>query len=357
MYNTPLLAAWLSTLNNRYLKENTKSSEEYEKQKCWNDNKGLLYWDAARDGPPKISADGIVEGVDVVCITSSSLSVRPDNCWVHKLQWHTIVSDEGHEFLRGQYNSPQDRLSLTRQNWRLLQNATKSMFLITGTPFVTKISYDFIAMTKAIAKSSVRENWGQEYTDEGLQELVKGWTTLMKNMSERDKEFQEGLREKVRTVLSTYMLRRDELSVIRGEKIMTDYFKLCTNYEDPIEYFDKGEIIQRERIFQEAFGGGIRLSQQRNDFMRCLSFCHRFGRWHKLKGLRSKAAMWEDYTLQEALSQARPHRLIEILQEGKKTGNGIVIFVQRTFLAEMALKVCLHHDNISYISRYVNLWG
>lgn len=94
------------------------------------------------------------------------------------------MSDEDHEFLRGQYNSPQDRLSLTRQNWRLLQNATKSMFLITGTSFVTKISYDFIAMIKAIAKSSVRENWGQEYTDEGLQELVKGWTIFMKNMSE-----------------------------------------------------------------------------------------------------------------------------------------------------------------------------
>jgi hypothetical protein len=71
-----------------------------------------------------------------------------------------VLADEGHEFLRGQHNAK--GLSLTLRNWYALQSRTKSMFIITGTPFVTKIQYDVVAITKAIAHEKIRTTWGPD---------------------------------------------------------------------------------------------------------------------------------------------------------------------------------------------------
>jgi len=71
------------------------------------------------------------------------------------------------ENLRGQFGKTDHQQSLTLKAWKRLQAAsTHSMFIVSGTPFVTKISYDFIAMTIAVAKEEVRATWSPKATAE-----------------------------------------------------------------------------------------------------------------------------------------------------------------------------------------------
>jgi len=146
------------------------------------------------------------------------------------------------------------------------------------------------------------------------------------------------LERKAKDVLSLYMLRRDEKSTIRGKIVMTDYFKLCTNYEEPIIPQNDKELKEREELYRKNWAGLERVTQRRNDNMRCLSFSYRFIQWSRAKG--SKQSVWEGYTLDEARRQCRTKKLIDILLAGKNSKNGVIIFVQRTFLAEFSLMVC-----------------
>jgi hypothetical protein len=342
VFNAPLMMSWLSTFNNSALYSSFKTSEitkkEYLETRCWATAKGLSVWKVTEQGRPMASqADGLL-GVDVVLITATELQMAPEDCWVHKFQWHTVLADEGHDYLQGQHNAKPDNISLTLQNWRRLQHHTKSMFVITGTPFVTKISYDFVAMTKSIAKESTRARWGPEYRDDGLETLVQGWMDKVNENDKEEKERQEMLRSNVRNVLARFMLRRDENSKIRGEPVMTDYFALCQNCEEPLIPPNNEECLYREALYTETWGSSDRWTQMRNDIMRCLSYCYRYVQWHQASQ-RKKRDTWNKYTLEEACRQIRAKTVIEILQEGKRTGNGVILFVQRTFLAEFCLKV------------------
>ena len=91
-----------------------KLQSDFDKERCWKLNKGLRVWDATRQGPPCANSQGIYEGIDVVLVTASTLQVHPRNCWVNKIKWHTIVADEGHDYLRGQH--ARTALSLTLRN-------------------------------------------------------------------------------------------------------------------------------------------------------------------------------------------------------------------------------------------------
>ena len=48
---------------------------------------------------------------------------------------------------------------------------------------------------------------------------------------------------------------------------------------------------------------------------------------------------WDNYTVQEAQSYVRTRRFIEILKEGKQSGNRVVVFCHRVFLLELSAKV------------------
>ena len=89
---------------------------------------------------------------------------------MHKNLTHTPARRPmGHkqENLRGQFGKTDHQQSLTLKAWKSLQAAsTHSMFIVSGTPFVTKISYDFIAMTIAVAKEEVRTTWSPKATAE-----------------------------------------------------------------------------------------------------------------------------------------------------------------------------------------------
>jgi hypothetical protein len=331
--------AWLNTLNNNSLWNSGMVAAEYEKERCWQPKKGLQVWDVNRQGIPKANSSGIYEGIDVVLITASALQIDPVSCWVNQTKWHTILADEGHDYLRGQHNARPGSQSLTLRNWYTLQRRTKSMFIITGTPFVTKISYDVVAITKAVAHEEIRRCWGVEYTDAGLEALVRGWRSELSTMDPSFQRQQAKIRDTVKDKLGLFMIRRDENSLIRGKHVMTDYFKLCTVYEEPLKPTDDGkEAMYREGLYRKSFHNSESITKTRNDNMRCLCWSYRFIAWHKITN-RERAVFWRDFTLEEAQRQIRTRELIKILKQAKRTHNGIILFVQRTFLAELCIRV------------------
>ena len=293
-------------------------------------------WDVTQKGPPHANRAGIFECVDVVLVTASSLQVDPIVCWATKYKWHTVLADEGHDYLRGQHNARPGQLSLTLRNWYQLQTMTKSMFIITGTPFVTKISYDFVAMTKAVAREQIRATWGKEFMDAGLEDLVKGWRS---EFDQNSAAAQEAIRNVMKEALATFMIRRDQDSQIRGKPVMVDYFKQCNVYEHPLVPTDNGEeYVHRETLYRRNFANSETLTKSRNDNMRCLCWSYRFIEWQTMEP-RHRHIVWQGFTLAEAERQIRTRELIKILKEGKRTGNGVIMFVQRVFLAEMCIKV------------------
>ena len=125
------------------------------------------------------------------------------------------------------------------------------MFVIAGTSFMTKISYDFIMMTKSIAKESIRASWSDDCTDAGLESLVQGGSSKdidKHNAGEQAK--QDGLRVKAKEILAQYMLRWDENSFIHGHRVMIDYFAFCKIYKDALMPTDNSiELRHRESLY------------------------------------------------------------------------------------------------------------
>ena len=121
---------------------------------------------------------------------------------------------------------------------------------------------------------------------------------------------------------------------------MVDYFKQCTIYDQPLQPNDGGaEFSYREDLYRPSFGANSNiLTKSRNENMRCLCWSYRFIPWNNAKS-RNRHLIWKDYTLREAMKQIRTKQLIKILKEGKRTGNGVILFMQRVFLPEICIKV------------------
>ena len=136
------------------------------------------------------------------------------------------------------------------------------------------------------------------------------------------------------------MIRQDQESKIRGKPVMVDYFRQCTVYDEPLQTNDGGaEFSCRESLYRRSFGARSDiLTKSGNDNMRCLSWSYRFIAWNNTES-KKRHLIWDDYSLHEAKKQIRTNELIKILKEGKKTGNGVIVFVQRVFLAEMCIKI------------------
>ena len=192
-------------------------------------------------------------------------------------------------------------------------------------------------MTKAVAREGIRKQWSADCSDEGLDNLVNGWIPHGSERYEKFKEDQDNRCKKVAKLLSIYMIRCDEKSKIRGVIVMIDYFKQCKLFEDPQNSLDNTEHLKREELFQKRFSNtSNRITSIKNDWMWCLSYSDRFYEWEK-NG--RKPETWIGYTLEEGEKHVRMKALIEYLRNGKRTGNGVIIFAQCTFLMELALKV------------------
>jgi len=296
-------------------------------------------WNAHVKGRPRLQADGTF-GVDVVLITSQTLQSSRGN-WIFESDWHTVIADEAHDFLRGQ----QTTQSHTLKMWCLLQRQTTSMFILTGTPFMTKITHDFVAITKAVALNSKRGSWSPDCTDEGLSKLIQGWVGVADRRYQREEERQLTIRRKMTETLAIFTIRRDEKSVVHGKKVMKDFLNSCHNIEDPLRPGDNGaEVREQDSIYADWRGqSGTRLTQQRNDDMRCLCFSYRFVQWVHCSNDTDRARIWDSYSLAEAQSQIRTRALVGELRLAKATGNKIIIYVQRRFQAELVLKVRTSH--------------
>jgi hypothetical protein len=374
--NMALTSAWLNTVNNTAVEEGREDDRDSETDtdpslldagareakewrlflgddvklnkdqgdvdQCWHSGKGLSIWDATAQGVkgPPLDANGVCK-YDVVMITAHALQSRDP--WVTKMKWQTVIADEGHEFLRGQHNKSAEQQSHTLHAWRVLQTRSRSMFILSGTPFVTKISYDFVAMTKAVAREEIRAKWDQRCTDIGLRQLVNGWISVNDSRYVKFKDAEDQRRTTIAELLSTFMIRRTEKSAIRGKPIIKDYFKLCVDAIDAVPC-PQAEIDRREILFKRRFGNIQRLSSPRNQWLRCVSFSERYIEWEKVRSKGSAAArkkVWDGFEISECDKLCRARALVQELREAKKAGQGVVIFSQRTFLSEWALMVIL----------------
>jgi len=351
VYNAPLIPAWEKSVNNDAITKlqngyRTKKDdldqisidqlvEVLEDEKCWKEGKGLTFWNSQARGPPQLQSDGTF-GYDVVLITANTLT-RSTGDWVLDSKYHTIIADEAHDFLRGQQHST----SNTLKTWFNLQSQTISSFLLSGSPFMTKISHDYVALTKAIAPNEKRKMWSADCSDEGLEDLISGWVGVTEKRYSRVEQEQKELRKKMGQTLAIFTLRRDENSTVRGKNVMVDYFKQCKEKAEPLVHQEgDNERQERENLYARFRGtSALRLTQQRNDDMQCLCFSDRFLRWDSCKTPARRARVWEGYTLDEGRKFIRTRTLIEYLESKKESRDGVIIFVSRCFQAELCMKV------------------
>jgi hypothetical protein len=135
-------------------------------------------------------------------------------------------------------------------------------------------------------------------------------------------------RKKMAELLSIFMIRRTEKSLIRGQAVIHDYFKQCPEDLVPIKA-PPDEISSREKDFTQRFEDSRYINSCRNQWLRCVSWSRKYIEWEtKTK----ESNIWDNYTLEDAKKLSRARSLIEELQKAKDANEGIVIFSQRTFL-------------------------
>jgi len=109
---------------------------------------------------------------------------------------------------------------------------------------MTKITHDFVAITKPVALNSKRGSWSPDCTDEGLSKLIQG-----------EEEIQLTIRRKMTDTLAIFTIRRDEKSVVHGKKVMKDFLNFCHNIKDPLRPGDNGtEVRERDSIYVDWRG-------------------------------------------------------------------------------------------------------
>jgi hypothetical protein len=317
-----LVEAWLTTVNNNRVGDADASA-------CWKPRKGLSIYNTLEK---RLPANLTTLSVYDVVVTNVSTMNRQGS-WVTQLPWQVVIADEGHDFLRGQHGH--STVSNTLQNWYTLQRSVKAMFIMTGTPFVTKISHDAVRMVQAIAREDVRRQWGPEYTDEALQQAFKGWQQLKECSKPAEKEAQEQRAGEFAAILAGVMLRRDKRSMVRGQPVVQDWNERCDCFEESLTALP-GEVERRQVVYQRMRPQSHSLTATGNEIHRMLSYSHRFEIW---RGGRDWKAAWAGFDIHETDQHCRAKRMVEILREAKRTGNGVLLFVSRVFLAEFCCLV------------------
>ena len=342
--NKNTLTSWQSTLNDGFLRP------EDAAHKIWQDDKGLTYWDVEHREVPPVRG-GYVVGVDVIIMGNHKLNVQPGQpYWFTKVNVETLIADEAHIYLRGQFNkrgTVEFERSNTLRHWTMLQHNTNSVFLVTGTPLCTNIMYDYGAIAKAVAPEEVRKKWSPLLTDDGLKQLFIKWIKPDSKLVLSDAQKAEQMERATRAAetWAIFTIRREPGSQIRGTNVGIDYEKRCTNYTDPIIPVDATELANRLAVYNEHFHnstGQSAYTKQYNQTMRCLSYSRRYVDWVK-KRTPGHPDVWRkpEFTEEEIVSYCRGKRLVEILKEGKATSNGVIVFVDRIFLMEYVANVCL----------------
>ena len=191
---------------------------------------------------------------------------------------------------------------------------------------------------RAIASDDVRARWGYDYTNAGLDKLLEGWVQNLSSKPDDVKSKQQERSRRFAEILAPIMIRRDHSSLIRGETVCVNWEERCVKFTQslvsrPQEVAAREQIIRRMTPYRSN-----RISTRGTDYHRMLSYSHRFEHY---KGNKGKAAFWEDYHLSEANGHVRTTELIRILKKGKSEGNGVIVFCDRVFLAELSMKVPL----------------
>ena len=278
-----------------------------------------------------------IPNIDVLLVTSYHLTKSPP-CWVSALRFHTMVGDEGHIYLRGQHSKAcQDVQSNTLTNWTQLQQHTKSVFVLTGTPLCTNVTYDYVAILKAIAPEEVRINWDPALADQRLKDFFAEWVPMKPNveMTTSALAAQAARAKRAAELWALFTIRRDGRSEIHGQRVLRDFLGECQMFDQPLKPPTDQEYHERELLYARCFGGGqTRFTKEYNLHIRCLSYSSRYPQWR-----RCRSNAWADFSNADIQKHIRTARLRELLLKGKCSGNGVVVFVDRVFLLELAVNV------------------
>ena len=225
---------------------------------------------------------------------------------------------------------------------RLKSSITILMIPIHGIPtwknLCSIVSYDFVAITKSMAKEFIRAVWGTTVYKWSLEELVKGWRSDFNPNEPIVAAQQEEIQKRSKDMLAMFMLWRDQSSKIRGKLVMVDYFKQSTIYDQPLQPNDGGaEFSYWEDLYRQSCGANSNiLTKSRNDNMHCLCWSYRF-----IAGImpRVRTDTWFEKitSSKRQRSRSEPNDWSKFWKR-KRTSNGVILFVQRVFLAEMCIK-------------------
>jgi hypothetical protein len=313
-------------------------------QPFWKHGKGLTFLDACSKDPTAAH----VANHDVILITRQTLTSSYEDGrepWVCKYEWETIIADEGHVYLRGQHNRRGGAdLSNTLHHWGNLLHHTKSTFILTGTPFVTKVTFDAAQMVKALATNDVRRRWGNQFTDEGLDELFRGWQEIT-DPTMPPSDSQRARASEYAELLARCCLKRDEKSKIRGKHVMRDWLGQCQIIDTPLTPFP-GETAARETYFRNNFVIGSFRPNTPNtlNIKRLLSYSFRYFEWRLCGESQPKRReFWANWTVNDMLAERKQHCRFDyvcgIIEKARSTKDGLVIFVSRVFELELWIRV------------------
>jgi hypothetical protein len=251
------------------------------------------------------------------------------------LQYHFLIVDECHHWVRGQKSQMSNQLSFFRNE--LLPRAS-AVYLLSGTPFVGSMSFDMIETIKSLAMPARRKSWvirhedNQQshgmYSDEALLNLTQNWESV----SSKEKTM----------LLVPILLRRTADTEIDGQRIMPNFLAMLV--EDSVGEIQHSQIMTEMQERELLLSRFLRDKSQHGGTQRyTLARWMSYSSWAITKNWgisgREDVNWWNGFGLKDAEEYERGRRLVAILKSYKREGKKPIIFAHAIFHQQFASMV------------------
>ena len=114
---------------------------------------------------------------------------------------------------------------------------------------MTKITHNFVPITRAVALNSKWGLWSPDCIDEGLCKLVQSWVDISAQQYQNDckKEKPLNIQQEMMVTLAIFTIHQDKKSVLHGKKVMKGFSSTCFHIKDPLQPTDdSAEVCEQE---------------------------------------------------------------------------------------------------------------